>query len=230
MDAPTLDWIAANAPPAVPGGPALAADEILLLVPDETWFAEPRLADSLHGVRHGARTCVLAFLLAREYRLDRQHTAALCTAAAVHDCQRHDDRADPDHGQRGAAWFAEHAEAVLAAFDQDVSPELRAAAATAIAVHNLPYDAFSPEHTAGYERTPHLVDLLKAADCLDRYRLPLERWWPAPVRLRVELPSWLGPFAHSLVVHSERARLDGAGHRDALSQALATLIEEETRP
>ncbi|MEU6331543.1 HD domain-containing protein [Streptomyces sp. NPDC047049] len=223
MDAPTLDWIAGNPPPPTADTPALTTDEILLLRPDASWFTSRDQADGLHGISHGARTCVLAFLLARAYRLDRAHTAALCTAAAVHDCRRHDDRADPEHGQRAATWFTEHAEMVLSAVGQEVSAELRADVAAAIAVHNRPYDAFAPGQRDAYQHAPHLTDLLKAADCLDRYRLPLSRWWPNTTHLRLTIPAWLSPFAHGLVVHSERARLDGASHHDAVTHALTTL-------
>ncbi|MFE9846560.1 hypothetical protein [Streptomyces goshikiensis] len=225
MDAPTLDWITANPPPAA--AQHLAADDIPVLVPDPTWFTSPEQAEGLHGISHGARTCILAFLLARAHRLDEQHTAALCTAAAVHDCRRHDDRTDPDHGTRAAAWFTEHAEGVLLAFGQDVPAALRAGAAIAIALHNLPYEAFRPAQHAAYRRAPQLTDLLKAADCLDRYRLPLARWWPDLTHLRVTVPAWLPPFAHGLVVHSERARLDGAGHHPALTHALTALTRKK---
>ncbi|MEV6404126.1 hypothetical protein AB0M58_14425 [Streptomyces bobili] len=223
MDAPTLDWIACNPPPPASDTPDFAADDVPVLAPDPAWFTSQDQAQGLHGISHGARTCVLAFLLARTHEFDAPHTAALCTAAAVHDCRRHDDRTDPEHGRRAADWFTDNAENVLAALGQDVPPALRDEAASAIAVHNLPYDAFSPVQLAAYQRAPHLTDLLKAADCLDRYRLPLDRWWPNLSHSRVTIPGWLPPFAHGLVVHSERARLHGAGHHDALTHALTTL-------
>ncbi|MFF0551042.1 hypothetical protein ACFYUL_18995 [Streptomyces sp. NPDC004311] len=223
MDAPTLDWIAGNPPPPAAEPPFLAADDILLLVPDPGWFTGRDQAEGLHGISHGARTSVLAFLLARAHGLDEPHTVALCTAAAVHDCRRHDDRTDPGHGQRAAAWFTEHAEPVLTALGHNIPAALRAEAAAAIAVHSLPYDAFGPDQQTAYQRAPHLTDLLKAADCLDRYRLPLDPWWPDLAHLRITVPTWLPPFAHGLVAHSERARLDGCGHRDALTHALTTL-------
>ncbi|WP_255306213.1 hypothetical protein [Streptomyces sp. Wb2n-11] len=223
MDAATLDWIAGNPPPPAADTPRLAADDIPVLTPDPAWFTSPVQAEGLHGISHGARTSVLAFLLARAHKLDGPHTAALCTAAALHDCRRHDDRADPEHGRRAADWFTEHAEHVLPALGQDVPPALREEAASAIAVHNLPYDAFTPAQHTAYQRAPHLTDLLKAADCLDRYRLPLERWWPNLTHLRMAVPDWLPPLAHGLVVHSEQARFHGAGHRDALTDALTAL-------
>ncbi|GAA2443038.1 hypothetical protein GCM10010433_50290 [Streptomyces pulveraceus] len=223
MDAATLDWIAGNPPPPAADTPQLAADDIPVLTPDPAWFTRREQAEGLHGVSHGARTSVLAFLLARVHDLDGPHTAALCTAAALHDCRRRNDRTDPEHGRRAADWVTEHAEDLLAALGQVVPAALREEAASAIAVHNLPYDAFSPTQHTAYQRAPHLTDLLKAADCLDRYRLPLQRWWPNLTHLRVMVPDWLLPFAHGLVVHSEQARLHGAGHRDALAHAVTAL-------
>ncbi|MER6171831.1 hypothetical protein, partial [Streptosporangium sp. NPDC001681] len=71
------------------------------------------------------------------------------------------------------------------------------------------------------------VDLLKAADCLDRYRLPLTHWWPDPSYLRITVPSWLHAVAFDLVVRSEQARFDGATHHDALTHALALLGQDQ---
>jgi hypothetical protein len=54
---------------------------------------------------------------------------------------------------------------------------------------------------------------------MDRYRLPLTRWWPDPSRLRIAVPDWLHPHAFDLVVRSEKARLEGATHNQALDHA-----------
>ncbi|MFI9631005.1 hypothetical protein ACIHCL_36750, partial [Streptomyces sp. NPDC052042] len=51
----------------------------------------------------------------------------------------------------------------------------------------------------------------------------IKRWWPNLIHLRVAVPDWLPPLAHGLVVHSEQARLHGARHCDALTDALTTL-------
>ncbi|MEU9045083.1 MULTISPECIES: hypothetical protein [unclassified Kitasatospora] len=219
MDQDTLAWIARNrleasaAPPTLPHPP-------LMLVPDVTWFAEAQLVDSIHGIRHNARVSLLAGLLAQEYGLDRDHTAALCAAAAVHDCRRQDDRDDPGHGQRAAAWFTRNQHTVTSTMlGRQLLPDLAERAATAIGLHDLPYAGFTPQQNLAYRSAPHLVDLLKAADCLDRYRLPLIRWWPDPSHLRIAIPDWLHRVAFDLVVRSEQARLDGATNRGALIHA-----------
>ncbi|MFI6154219.1 hypothetical protein ACIBCA_16215 [Kitasatospora sp. NPDC051170] len=195
-----------------------------MLVPDVTWFAEPQLVDSIHGIRHNARVSLLASLLAQEYGLDRDHTAALCAAAAVHDCRRRDDRDDPGHGQRAAAWFTRNQAAVGSMLGRELPRDVSAQAASAISLHDVPYAAFTTEQNRDYQQAPHLTDLLKAADCLDRYRLPLMRWWPDPSQLRLLVPAWLHPVAFDLVVRSEQARLDGATSHGALIHARQILI------
>ncbi|MFF3441784.1 hypothetical protein [Streptosporangium sp. NPDC002721] len=221
MDQDTLTWLIRRRPivgaaPALPHRP-------LLLIPEAAWFANPLLTDSIHGIRHGARVCVLASLLAHEHGLSRDDTAALCTAAAVHDCRRHDDRDDREHGKRAADWFTRNSSTVTAAFGHPVPDRAVAWAATAIGLHNIPYSAFTLAEARAYQQDPLLVDLLKAADCLDRYRLPLQRWWPNPSHLRLALPGWLPPIAFDLMAGSEQARLDGATHHEALTHALHTL-------
>ncbi|MFF5242825.1 hypothetical protein ACFY3V_01015 [Streptosporangium sp. NPDC000095] len=221
MDQDTLNWIIRNRP-TVGAAPALP-HQPLLLMPEAVWFANPLLTDSIHGIRHGARVCVLASLLAHEHGLNRDDTAALCTAAAVHDCRRRDDRDDPEHGKRAADWFTRNSSTVTTVFGLPVPAHTAARAGTAIGLHNIPYSAFTPVEVRAYQQARLLVDLLKVADCLDRYRLPLQRWWPDPSHLRIVIPSWLPPIACDLMARSEQARLDGATHHEALTHALHTL-------
>ncbi|MER5625861.1 hypothetical protein ABT061_32975 [Streptosporangium sp. NPDC002544] len=225
MDQATLDWITANRPTLAPA--ASLPYPLLLLVPEAAWFVEARGVDSIHGVRHGARVCLLASLLAQEHKLSHDDTVALCAAAAVHDCRRRDDRADPGHGHRAAHWFARNNATVLAVGGWHTSAAALAKAAVAIGLHDVPHHVFSPKEQRAYQTARLPVDLLKAADCLDRYRLPLTRWWPDPSYLRITVPSWLHAVAFDLVVRSEQARLDGATHHDALTHALALLGHDQ---
>ncbi|THA32291.1 hypothetical protein E6R18_13820 [Streptomyces sp. A1277] len=222
MDLDTLDWIAENRPPFTSAPPRLSPRAVML-TPDASWFTDPQQAGSLHGIGHNARVSLLASVLANEHGLDRDHALALCAAAAVHDCRRRGDRNDPGHGQRAAQWFTAHTGTVTAALDHLVPPAALARAALAISLHDVPYEAFTPEQNDAYRQAPHLVDLLKAADAMDRYRLPLTRWWPDPTRLRIAVPPWLHPLAFDLLVRSERARLEGATPHQALDHARQTL-------
>ncbi|MEU1073638.1 MULTISPECIES: hypothetical protein [unclassified Streptomyces] len=219
MDRATVNWIAQNRPT-----PALAPVAFTLpqpgrrFVPESTWFADARLADSIHGIRHQARVCLLADLLAQHHQLSPDDAAALCLAAAVHDCRRHDDRDDSGHGQRTASWLKRHSDTVLTTFGKELPTYSRDQAA-AVGLHDVPHETFTPSQRRAYQQAPHLVDLLKAADALDRYRLPLQHWWPDLSRLRATVPDWLPTVAFELVVRSEQARLNGATHRQALDDA-----------
>ncbi|MFD3485781.1 hypothetical protein [Streptomyces sp. NPDC058665] len=222
MDTATLDWIAHNRPPFTSAMPRLSP-QTTMLVPEAAWFTDTRLADSLHGIRHGARVSLFASVIAAEHGLDKDHALALHAAAAIHDCRRRNDWADPGHGQRAATWFTANEDLVTTALGRQLPTAPLARAALAISLHDVPYEAFTKPQENAYRQGPHLVDLLKAADAMDRYRLPLTRWWPDPSRLRVIVPSWLHPLAFDLVVRSEMARLEGATQNRALAHALQTL-------
>lgn len=99
------------------------------------------------------------------------------------------------------------------------------AASTAISLHDIPYSAFSGVQRHAYRHAARLTDLLKAADCLDRYRLPLTRWWPHTSMLHV--PDWIHGVAFDLMLHSEQARLDGASHCDALTHARRIVCDQQ---
>ena len=175
MDRMTLQWIADNRPVNFDAGPSFPRPAPML-VPARSWFTTPHQADSIHGIRHNARVSMLAALLAQEHALDRDTITTVCVAGAVHDCRRRDDRADPGHGRRAASWLRHHTETVTYALGRELPLALMHRAAEAIAVHDVPYDRFTARQERAYMRAPHLVDILKAADCLDRYRLPLQRW------------------------------------------------------
>ncbi|MGW7446653.1 hypothetical protein [Kitasatospora sp. NPDC054795] len=221
MDRTTLAWIAGNRPSG-PGIRATMPHRPLLLVPEGSWFARREAVDSIHGVRHGARVALLVQVLAHLHGTDSGRTQALAVAAACHDCRRHRDRDDPGHGQRAARWLANNTATVAAALGTAPTPE----AITAVDLHDTAHHAFTDDQANAHRQHREAADLLKAADALDRYRLPLARWWPDPGRLRLPVPAWLHPVAHDLVVRSEQARLDGATDTQALEHALRAALPE----
>ncbi|MEU3497648.1 hypothetical protein ABZ747_29670 [Kitasatospora cineracea] len=219
MDRPTLAWIA-DQRPGGPGARPRLPHPATPLVPDPSWFARPETATSLHGVLHGARVAVLVQFLAVGLGPDR--VLALAAAAACHDCRRHSDRTDPGHGARAAHWLTQHPTCLSSAFGHVPGPE----AVTAVALHDVPHHAFTADQRAAYHRHRTAVDVLKAADALDRYRLPATRWWPDLPLLRLRVPAWAPLLAHDLVVGTEQARLDGASDTHALHLALRALRPE----
>ncbi|MFE4175084.1 hypothetical protein ACFRR7_24060 [Streptomyces sp. NPDC056909] len=223
-DHATVRWIEAHRPdlPDIQPPPIRAASKRLLrgsAIPVD-WLAEAALADSLHGIRHAMRTAALAALLAELAELDDTDAATLITAAAVHDCRRIHDNGDPGHGARAAIWLTENADAVWGHFHLDATPRAIDQAATAVRLHDLPYASFTANDLADHQRAESISDLLKAADALDRYRLPKLKWWPNPARVRVPHFARLRTIAFDLVVCSDASFLAGLSSSDAVFKAL----------
>jgi hypothetical protein len=234
MDAATVEWIARNRPGfpatrlAVASCPKLRPSSRHLLAAagiPAAWFAVPALAESIHGVRHGMRTAAYAALLGELVELDDEAAAALIIAAAVHDCRRLHDKDDIGHGARAARWLATHTVPVAKHFA--VSAEVLRQlwqARIAVRLHDLPYERFRPAQVRAYQQVRQLSDLLKAADALDRYRLPKLKWWPDTQRVRVEAFGALLRFAYELVLETERAWVHDGAHRPASAAGSAALV------
>ncbi|MFK0233475.1 hypothetical protein [Streptomyces vinaceus] len=227
-DPATVRWITANRPdfPDGPPPPTLRPSSQELVtraaIP-RNWLAEPKCHDSLHGVRHAMRTAALAALLAEAVGLRDKDTATLILAAALHDCRRLHDKDDRGHGARAAIWLTDNADTVWSHFGLTATPSRITAAGTAVRLHDLPYEHFAPDDHTDHSRAETISDLLKAADALDRYRLPKLTWWPDPARVRTDLATGLRATAFELVIRSEAAWLAGASGADAVLAGLAQL-------
>ncbi|MFE2373587.1 hypothetical protein [Streptomyces sp. NPDC059398] len=225
MDHATVAWISNHRPdlPLAPQ-PALRpqSKEMLALGGLPTrWWAEPRLYTSLHGVRHAMRTAALAAVLAETNGLDDTDTATAILAAAVHDCQRRHDLDDQGHGARAAIWLAANADITWGHFGHAATPRRIVQAVTAVRLHDTPYEAFTADDKSDHARAERITDVVKAADALDRYRLPKLKWWPDARYVRESAFSQLRGLAFDLVLVSERAYLAGAGGTAAVRYALA---------
>ena len=223
-DPATVQWIEANRPQFSTAQPPLLRPAVRRLlyrtaIP-ATWLAERKCANSLHGIRHAMRTAALAALLAEATALDEADTSTLVLAAAVHDCRRLHDKDDAGHGARAAGWLTDNAAQVWDHFHLPMVRRVLVQATTAVRLHDVPYDAFTPQDDADHADHALISDLLKAADALDRYRLPKLSWWPNPAHLRVNIPAPLYAAAFDLVVNSEVAYLGGLSSADAIFHAL----------
>jgi len=94
-------------------------------------------------------------------------------------------------------------------------------AATAVRLHDIPYEEFTADDKADHARAERITDLVKAADALDRYRLPKLKWWPDSRYVREPAFDELRGLAFDLVLVSERAYLAGASGTAAVRYALA---------
>jgi hypothetical protein len=226
VDHATLRWIEANKPQSLPEGstPRLRACVRRLLgrtALPPGWMAEPKNFDSLHGVRHAMRTAALAALLAESVALDDDDTATLILAASVHDCRRHHDKRDKGHGLRAALWLTENADTVCRHFRLAPTSQRIDRAATAVRLHDVPNSSFGLTDRRDAHRIEPLCELLKAADALDRYRLPKLSWWPDSQHVDVDAFEELRAVAFDLVIRSEGAHLAGVDSASAVFEALS---------
>ncbi|MEV6074518.1 hypothetical protein AB0L80_05350 [Streptomyces sp. NPDC052069] len=225
MDYATVVWISDHRP-VLPSASASAlrpqSKELLARSGLPTrWWADPRLYTSLHGVRHAMRTAALVSVLAEANGLDDTDSATAILAAAVHDCQRRHDKADCGHGARAAIWLAANADTVWSHFGLAATPRRIVQASIAIRLHDIPYEAFTADDKTDHTRAERITDVVKAADALDRYRLPKLKWWPDARHVREPAFDQLRGLAFDLVLISERAYLAGADGTTAVGYAFA---------
>jgi hypothetical protein len=223
MDPSTLRWIANHRPSDLPTGkvshPPLTVARYALV--PSAWYAQSLVADSIHGLRHGARVAILAAHLARLADLPVRETLEAVIAGALHDCRREHDQDDPGHGYRAARWFAERHANIMAHLLPAASDTRGHVIATAMELHEVDYPTFTGWQQERYAVAPVVCDIVKTADALDRYRLPKLKWWPNHDYLRIIPPPWLHRYAFDLMLTTERHRLDGLSSERAVMTELA---------
>jgi len=85
----------------------------------------------------------------------------------------------------------------------DITPGDIISIAAAIELHEIPYDTFTLGQQELYRTNTLLVDVLKTADALDRYRLPKLKWWINDEHLRLRPSLSLKQIAFTVVATSE---------------------------
>lgn len=172
----------------------LTVEEVSLiknLSPKPDWYINPEIISSIHGIAHTLRVMVYAVLLTRDLINDSDREALLI-ACSVHDTQRMNDRGDEGHEDRAISWLSEH-----------------------FAQHPLLNQALMI-----LRDTDALSKYLRAADALDRFRLPKVKWWIDDSYLEIKPTAEMKEFSFNLVVSSEQYRLNGAGDVESIFSCL----------
>lgn len=205
MDKPTWRWIRGNDPQyRISNAPELRPFGWLRTLPlQNSWLAEQKLTDSLHGMRHFWRSAYFAFHLSALQKLSESETRQAVIASLLHDIRRLNDKADTGHAARSAIWFRKHAAELYKVWGVTLNAGDINAIVAAIDLHETPYEYFSPTQAATYAKYKITTDIVKTADALDRYRLPKLSWWPRDARLRLVPPGWLKQLAFEVVLASE---------------------------
>lgn len=223
MDQQTLDWIRVHKP-SLPrqeyknklfSYPFTRAESPLA----DEWYLEPKIIDGIHGTRHAIRVSIYAYALAIRLGLPEATCNVVALAGLLHDVRRKDDKGDPEHGSRCAEWFRNYCHCIDLV--QPLTDAERTTIGTAIGFHELAYDQIIG--TSEYVRSKGMIDVLKTADALDRYRLPKLNWWIDDAFLKMKPSEEFKAFSFDLVVASEQRFLDGNDNAAAVVLALDQL-------
>lgn len=130
----------------------------------------------------------------------------------LHDCKRENDNADERHGARVASWLERNQDVL-----QDEVKSLLLEIAFAIRVHNDSYDRICG--MPSYKKHKLFVDVLKAADVLDRYRFPRSDWWFSRHFVRLYPSVQDMAFAFDLALESEDKYLKTRNNFESIAAA-----------
>ena len=142
----------------------------------------------------------------------------LLIAASLHDVRRFLDRDDPDHGFRSADWFKQNVGEVEKEYQLGLSEEDVKEIYYAIKFHASDYKEFIDLQT--YNDFNTVIDLLKTADSLDRFRLPKLKWWINTKYLKIKPPPEIIAFSFKCFLYSEKLSLWGEGDIESIKKAI----------
>ncbi len=224
MDQGTLDWIVQTGESMLgTSHPNITLSQYLkpnlhLASPSEDFFTDKPIAHGIHGYRHCARVSLLATHVyatqTKEPRLEIVKT--LMVAGSLHDCRRLDDNADSGHGPRGVEWLADNQDSVADWFKLEPFEANFKLAGQGIYYHETPSSDIPEMH----EDEKLVIDIIKTADALDRYRQPIEKWWINDSYLNIKPSPELKAMAWRMVCLSEANYLNSQNNQSALQSVL----------
>jgi hypothetical protein len=221
MDLSTWEWIVSNRPKTYkqvePPFNKQILDQLLRYVPPKEWFLDRHGCNTIHGYRHIIRVIYHSLVLAKRSGSDKLLKRAPIVAK-INDLRRMDDKGDEGHGTRAAEWFVNNKDIVQLHLGIELSCDDLESISTGITLHEVPYETI--KETEIYKNNSELVDTIKTADALDRYRLPKLKWWP-DLKMLKKIPSNdQVQLAYDLVVASEREYLNGAESANSVTEIL----------
>lgn len=219
MDDETLLWIKRNKPKFRSAADIQLArrDLIERFVPNSDWFQSKKSIDSIHGVRHLLRVGINAIIVARWLPF-KGRIQNLVIAAVLHDIRRKDDKDDALHGLRAARWFKSHQRLIEKRFKTELSNDDVEEIYWPIVFHELAISEVKKD--IHYSQFRYNVDIIRAADALDRYRLPKMKWWINDEILGITVPERIKRRAYNTVVTSEGYFLKGKTSQQSILSRL----------
>ncbi len=231
MDLETLNWIKKNKPSFnisahlkfnLKSKIDNYLSEINNYIPELDWFLVSKKKDTIHGMRHILRVIFHSLLLVS---LSEKKTPSLIknalVASSLHDLRRKNDLMDLNHGKKAARWFKNNTSLIENQYKIQLSQKDIDEIYYAILFHNLPYKEVV--ESTFYEQYKTLIDILKTADALDRYRLPSLRLWIKDKLIPIITPDYLKCIAYQLVISSEIKYLNGLTNVYSVLEAIKEL-------
>ena len=143
--------------------------------PSKELFVDNAIYTGIHGFRHCARVAILAGLACHEVGiLDMKFIRAAIIAGSLHDCRRENDNADEGHGARSADWFKDNVHSVNEHYRLKLPQSEVELIDAAVRFHEIDQHVIE---TSVDSRFWQIINIIKVADALDRYRQPKEKWW-----------------------------------------------------
>jgi len=221
IDRETLDWICNN-PVGSDQKKIVRFDpvEFYRYFPRKEWFHDYESINSIHGIRHLVRVAIFSEVLfkSRKWLFFNLKLINILTAAFFHDIARENDKNDNNHGKRSARWFRENIIEVEKAFNVRYNKNDVYCIYNAIAYHEVPYSQIEKNISAKYGR---MIDIIKTADALDRFRMPKLKWRINCQYLKLIPSAELKYFAYKLVCLTEDGFLKGIDGFDGSLYSIA---------
>jgi len=202
IDKETLEWYKKVAKPqrkhlseVLPEYVPTKGDNILLYIPQKSWFLRQKHINSIHGIRHILRVILYSNILAYTEKGYKVNISDTLICAAVHDLRRTSDKGDSGHGDRAARWFKSN----LDKFSESDMSNLEDILYV-IKNHETPPELLNSESGIYKDK---LLTILRNADAVDRYRLPKEKWWAKKEYLQLSKAIKLLEFAKYFVYATE---------------------------
>ena len=209
MDSQTLDWIRKNKPDGYSNSlvkrVSFTTDVVEILShysPETDWFLEPDIINSIHGLRHVLRCLAHTSILSKRVHFSAKETSEVLIAISLHDCRRTGDKNDSEHGKRASEWFIANLTTLQIKWKQLAGLNVKKIAKI-IELHEVPYTEFK---TIEESYLP-LINVLKTADALDRYRQPKLKWRINEKYIKLQPTKIEKFFAYNLVIKSENRYL-----------------------
>ncbi len=229
MDLNTLLWIEDNKPylasPHISGIDLKYVNKYLLTnIPQKKWFLSQSEINTVHGLRHTIRVMIYAIILGKQKRLLPPEIRNVTIAAAIHDLRRINDKKDYGHSDRAYQWFLNNKDKIYKKRLSNISPRDSESIGSAIFFHDEDYKHI--KKNSRYLRSSKIVDILKTADALDRYRLPKVKWWINDRRLSLKPSDSIKNFAFKLIIASEHRFLLSGNNIKSVVEALNNIFHE----